>query len=86
MVSGSHEEFSQSVFPPCQVVPIKSAESWSWWRMKGEWIINGKLYYHSGYYRDLSDHYPVMQSFVLEGVVKPTPETIENAADAVRPF
>jgi len=51
-----------------KVVPLKSAESWKWWRMGGNWIINGTVYYHSGYYRDLSDHYPVIQSFLLEAV------------------
>jgi len=49
-----------------EVVPLKSGDSWYWWRMKGDWVINGTVYYHSGYYRDLSDHYPVIQSFQLE--------------------
>ena len=52
--------------------------------MKGEWIIDGKIYYHSGFYRDLSDHYPVMQSFLLEAIVKPEADTANS--DNMRPF
>lgn len=48
-----------------EVVPIKSDDPWSWWRMKGKWVIDGLVFYHSGFYRDLSDHYPVMQRFEL---------------------
>ena len=59
--------FSTDIFYH-QVVPLKSAESWKWWRLGGNWVINGTVYYHSGYYRDLSDHYPVIQSFLLEAV------------------
>jgi len=70
---------------PMEVVPLKSSESWSWWRMKGEWIINGTVYYHSGYYRDLSDHYPVIQSFVLEAAATTTTAASHDDA-ALRPF
>lgn len=49
-----------------EVLPLKSQESWFWWRMKGKFIINGTAYQHSGFYRDLSDHYPVIQRFQIE--------------------
>ena len=54
--------------------------------MKGEWIINGTVYYHSGYYRDLSDHYPVIQSFVLEATTTTTTVAASHDDAAVRPF
>ena len=54
--------------------------------MKGEWIINGTVYYHSGYYRDLSDHYPVIQSFVLEATTTTTTVAASHDDEALRPF
>lgn len=71
---------------PMEILPLKSAESWYWWRMKGEWVINGTVFYHSGYYRDLSDHYPVIQRFQVETAVSDdAAESVDAAADS-RPF
>jgi len=71
---------------PMEVLPLKSEESWYWWRMKGEWVINGAVYYHSGYYRDLSDHYPVIQKFQLETTPADESDKSVNAAVDPRPF
>lgn len=42
-----------------QVVPLKADQSWYWSYLEGNWNLSTGPYYHNGYYRDLSDHYPV---------------------------
>lgn len=54
----------QPVQPAAQsVLRLKSAQSWYWWYLRGNWKLPSGTHWHNGWYSDLSDHYPVLATF-----------------------
>lgn len=45
------------------VIPLKARQSWYWSYLRGWWSFVSGETWHEGYYRDLSDHYPVVATF-----------------------
>ncbi|KZN62435.1 hypothetical protein N473_19470 [Pseudoalteromonas luteoviolacea CPMOR-1] len=59
-----HQDYKQPKNNPNMVVHYpKAAKNWYWSYLKGNWNLNSGRYYHSGYYNELSDHYPVQVNF-----------------------
>jgi len=45
------------------IIPLKASEKWYWSYLEGYWALHEGMFYHDGYYADVSDHYPVIAHF-----------------------
>lgn len=60
----THKDHLQPRQPAEQtVLPLKATRAWYWSYLYGRWPLCNGTYYHNGYTRDLSDHYPVQATF-----------------------
>ncbi|WP_223670350.1 sphingomyelin phosphodiesterase [Kangiella shandongensis] len=60
----THRDHLQPSQPAQQsVIPLKATESWYWYYLYGNWPLCSGDYFHNGYTRDLSDHYPVVATY-----------------------
>jgi len=45
------------------ILKLKAKEKWYWSYLEGWWVLHEGPFHHDGYYKDISDHYPVVATF-----------------------
>jgi len=62
---GYRRDFRHPVFAPHQrTLPLKAKDAWYWSYLKRWWNLPGEgRKWNKGYYKDISDHYPVVADF-----------------------
>jgi len=66
------------------ILKLKAEEKWYWNYLEGWWVLHEGPYHHDGYYKDVSDHYPVVATFefpVRGGCESYSKESLKDSTD-----